>query len=191
MKSKSLAIVAFSSLILSGCDRIKQSIESVKSGSEGEPAAEATIPISSGVVQELTGDQISSFVATPGKVVVLDFHAAWCGPCKSLGPKLERVAGEFGGQVVVGKIDVDQANEAAGRMGVSSIPDVRIYRDGKEIDRFVGDGPEDEIRGKLKAATSGMPTSVAASAEGEPAAVAQPIIQPMQKDWMPEGMQRR
>ena len=72
-----------------------------------------------------------------GKLMMVDFWADWCGPCRMLGPVIEQLAGRYP-DVVVGKVNVDDEQELALRYGVMSIPTVIFFKDGKEIDRKVG-----------------------------------------------------
>lgn len=78
--------------------------------------------------------------------VVVDLWAAWCGPCKSLGPILEKVVGETNGAVELAKVDVDANPEVAQAFAVQSIPAVFALRDGKIVDTFVGALPESAVR---------------------------------------------
>lgn len=71
-------------------------------------------------------------------LILVDFYADWCGPCRMLTPVLEEVAGELSGTAVVGKIDIDQAQQVASSFQVTSIPTLVLFNDGKEIGRLVG-----------------------------------------------------
>ncbi|GLQ87954.1 thioredoxin [Dyella flagellata] len=78
--------------------------------------------------------------------VLVDFWATWCGPCKSLGPLLEKLAVEFNGAFRLGKVDVDQNQELAGVFGIRSIPTVILVKDGQPLDGFAGALPEGQLR---------------------------------------------
>jgi putative thioredoxin len=73
--------------------------------------------------------------------VVVDFWAAWCGPCRMLGPSIEAEAAKREGRLELAKIDVDQEQALAARYGVQSIPTVAVFRDGKPVTGFVGARP--------------------------------------------------
>jgi len=78
--------------------------------------------------------------------VVIDFWATWCGPCRMLGPVLEKLAREYDGTFRLAKVDTDAESELALQFGVRSIPAVFAVRDGKAVDGFVGVQPESVIR---------------------------------------------
>jgi putative thioredoxin len=78
--------------------------------------------------------------------VLVDFWATWCGPCKTLGPLIEKVVGEYGGAVKLAKVDCDKEQQLAAMFGVRSIPTVVLVRDGQLADGFTGALPEAQLR---------------------------------------------
>ncbi|MBT6690257.1 thioredoxin [archaeon] len=78
--------------------------------------------------------------------VLVDFWASWCGPCMMLGPTLEKIAKEYDGKLIVAKAATDENADAASKFGVMSIPAVKLFKDGKVIDEFVGAQPEATIK---------------------------------------------
>ncbi len=79
-------------------------------------------------------------------LVVVDFWAEWCMPCQMIGPVLEKIAEEYRGKLVLAKIEVDKSPKISQMYGISSIPAVKIFRDGKVVDEFVGALPESQVR---------------------------------------------
>ncbi|MBU5434700.1 thioredoxin [Pseudoflavonifractor sp. MSJ-37] len=73
-----------------------------------------------------------------GDLVMVDLWAPWCGPCRMLGPTIEKLADQYEGKAVIGKLNTDDEQELAMKLGVMSIPCVIFFKDGKEIDRKVG-----------------------------------------------------
>ena len=82
---------------------------------------------------------------------VVDFWATWCGPCRQVGPVVSQLAEEFDGKIVVGKCDVEEADEVAAEMGIRNIPTIIFFKDGKEVDRHVGSAPINVRKKKFEA----------------------------------------
>jgi len=83
--------------------------------------------------------------------VVVDFWAPWCGPCRMVGPVLEKLAGDYAGQLLVAKVNVDDEREKAGLYGVQGIPTLLFVKDGQIVDTVVGFRPEAVLREKVEA----------------------------------------
>jgi len=81
--------------------------------------------------------------------VLVDFWAAWCGPCKMIAPVVEEVAQEYAGKLKVCKLDVDQNGALATQFGVMSIPTLLLFKDGQSVDRLVGYMPKAKLVEKI------------------------------------------
>ena len=84
------------------------------------------------------------------KVALIDFWAAWCGPCRALAPAIEEIAREYNGKLLVGKLNVDENINTAECYNVYSIPTLIVFKDGCEVDRLVGLCPKNRIEELLK-----------------------------------------
>lgn len=105
--------------------------------------AAVTSPIFDVDQENFETDVLQASLKTP---VLVDFWATWCGPCKTLGPMLEKLATEYNGAFRLGKVDVDKNQELAGVFGIRSIPTVMLVKDGQIADGFAGALPEGQLR---------------------------------------------
>ncbi len=90
---------------------------------------------------QITDATLDSVLDTD-KLVVIDFWAEWCGPCKMIGPIIEEIGEEYKDKVIVGKLNVDENDETTGKYGIRNIPTVLFIKDGKVVDKLVGAGPK-------------------------------------------------
>jgi thioredoxin 1 len=84
------------------------------------------------------------------KVVMVDFWAEWCGPCRMVGPIVEELANEYGDQAVIGKVNVDENPEISMRFGIRNIPTILFLKNGEVVDKQVGAVPKHQLEEKLK-----------------------------------------
>jgi thioredoxin 1 len=89
--------------------------------------------------------------------VLVDFWAAWCGPCRMVAPIVEELAGEYAGRLKVMKLDVDDNQNLAVRYNVMSIPTLGVFRGGEMVERIVGYMPKQEIKRRLDGALQAAP----------------------------------
>ncbi|MEO9891396.1 thioredoxin [Aurantibacter sp.] len=101
---------------------------------------------------EITDATFEEVVLKSDKPVVVDFWAAWCGPCRMVGPVIEELSTEYDGKAVVGKVDVDANQEFAGKYGVRNIPTVLVFKDGEIVTRQVGVSPKQVYADAIDAA---------------------------------------
>jgi len=96
----------------------------------------------------ITNNNIDQVLATD-QLVVIDFWASWCGPCRMLSPTIEELAGEYAGKAVIAKCNVDDCEDAAVRFGVRNIPNVVFIKNGQVVDRSVGLVPKQVLADKM------------------------------------------
>jgi thioredoxin 1 len=101
---------------------------------------------------EFTDADFDQKINASDKPVLVDFWASWCGPCKAMTPTIEKLAGEFEGRILVGKMDIQAHPLAAGKFGIRSIPTLLIFKGGQIVDSIIGAANEEKIRDKMDAA---------------------------------------
>ena len=100
---------------------------------------------------EITDATFEETVLKSDKPVMVDFWAAWCGPCRMVAPIVDQISEEYNGKAVVGKVDVDANQEFAAKYGVRNIPTVLIFKNGEVVDKQVGVTSKAALKSKIDA----------------------------------------
>jgi thioredoxin 1 len=100
---------------------------------------------------QITDSNFEELVLKSDKPVVVDFWAEWCGPCRMVGPIIEEMSGEYNGQAIIGKVDVDSNPNISMQFGIRNIPTILFFKDGKVVDKQVGAAPKNVLSAKLQA----------------------------------------
>lgn len=83
-------------------------------------------------------------------LVMIDFWAAWCGPCRIIAPSIEELAKEYAGKVKVGKLNTDENPDVASKYKIMGIPTVMFFKDGSKLDQIVGAVPKPQLKAKIE-----------------------------------------
>ena len=100
---------------------------------------------------EITDGNFEALVKNSDKLVLVDFWAEWCGPCRMVGPIVEELAKEYDGKAVIGKLNVDHNPNVSMEFGVRNIPTILFFKNGKVVDKQVGAVPKAQLAAKLQA----------------------------------------
>ena len=106
-------------------------------------------------VIDIGDDNFAKVVAASKVPVLVDFWAPWCGPCKSIGPILEDLAGKYTGQIIIGKCNIDDNPDLPSQFGVKSIPTLMFFNGGEMVERITGATSQAVIEGVIDKVLSG------------------------------------
>jgi thioredoxin 1 len=114
--------------------------------------AESQRPATSGssTVRDVSARELHQILADESRLVIVDFHAHWCGPCKMLAPLLKNIAKKYSQDVRIVKVDIDRNRELAQKLNIQSIPFVVFFRDGDIVGSFVGLKSQQEIESLVR-----------------------------------------
>jgi len=99
---------------------------------------------------ELNDSNFNRLVLQSDDVVLVDFWAVWCGPCRRINPMLDRLAKEYDGQAVIGKVNVDKSKLVPMKYNIKNLPTILIFKNGKQVDKTIGLVPYKTLEAKLK-----------------------------------------
>jgi len=100
---------------------------------------------------EVTDATFDEVVLKSDKPVMVDFWAAWCGPCRMVAPIMDQLTSEYEGKATIAKVDVDANQEFASKYGVRNIPTVLVFKNGEVVEKQVGVAPKSVYSGKIDA----------------------------------------
>jgi len=100
-------------------------------------------------VMQITDDNFEGEVLKSETPALVDFWAAWCGPCRAIGPVVEELAGEYAGKVKVGKLNVDENPKTPGQYGIRAIPTLIVFKAGEVAEQITGAVSKDHLKAAL------------------------------------------
>jgi thioredoxin 1 len=101
-------------------------------------------------ILQVTDDSFDEEIVNSDLPAVVDFWAAWCGPCRMVGPVVEELAGEYDGKIKVAKMDVDQNRQTPAKFGIRNIPTLIFFKGGKVAHTIIGAQPKAAIEEEIK-----------------------------------------
>ena len=101
-------------------------------------------------VVQITDHDFDEQVIKGKGLILVDFWAEWCGPCRMVAPILDELAVEYEGQVTIAKLNVDENREAASRFGIRSIPTILFFKDGAQVEQVIGALPKSALKAKVQ-----------------------------------------
>ena len=104
--------------------------------------------MSEGIVEVTTSNWDNEVIKAQG-LVMIDFWAAWCGPCRMISPTVEELAKEYSGKIKVLKLNTDENSEIASRYKIMGIPTIMFFKDGNKLDQIVGVVPKQHLKAKI------------------------------------------
>ena len=134
--------------VLPGCNAMPTTGNSIEGTPDG--VAELLVVSSTGAIELQEGSFLKFVERDDEKLVMVDFWAPWCGPCRKLSPLLESLKAKWGDKLEVVKVDIDVNEAIALHLGIDAIPSVRIFSGGVQVGDFVGLMPQDEIEALLR-----------------------------------------
>lgn len=154
-RQRLLVILALALLSLpSACNRESAATDTDSNGGTvaGETATGSNKSDSASKFSEvliLTDSNFQKYVMKPDRIMLVDFYADWCKPCKALAPTIDKLAKENEGKYVFGRMNVDHNKRTSQKYSVQALPTLLIFKGGKQVDKIIGYTPKDAIQAKL------------------------------------------